>query len=56
MISIDMIKNDQEKVERAIEKRGMKIDFKPLFELDSKRRELLNKVDVLKSKRNQESA
>lgn len=56
MISIDLIKNETEKVVKAIEKRGMKIDFNPLFDLDKERREILNKVDALKAKRNAESA
>ena len=56
MISIDLIKTDPERVTRAIEKRGMKIDFSPLLELDKERRENLVKVDELKAKRNSESA
>ena len=56
MISIDLIKTDPERVTRAIEKRGMKIDFSPLLEFDKERRENLVKVDELKAKRNSESA
>ena len=56
MISIDKIKTEREKVEQAIMKRGIKIDFEPLFKLDLKRKELLNKVDNLKAERNSQSA
>ncbi|MGN0748252.1 MAG: serine--tRNA ligase [Christensenellales bacterium] len=56
MISIDLIKNDPERVERAIEKRGMKIDFSNLLKMDSERRTILSEVDELKAKRNNESA
>ena len=56
MISIDLIKSDEQRVVKALEKRGLKVDFKPLFDLDLKRKELLNNVDSLKAKRNLESA
>ena len=56
MISIDLIKNEPQKVQTAIEKRGIKVDFAPLLQLDKERREVLAKVDELKAKRNAESA
>ena len=56
MISIDLIKNNPEKVKTAVEKRGLKIDFEPLLQLDKERRDVLAKVDELKAKRNTESA
>ena len=55
MISIDLIKNDPEKVNRAIEKRGMKIDFSELLKMDAERRKYLSEVDELKAKRNNEN-
>ena len=56
MISIELIKNNTNKVIESLNKRGLNINFNPLLELDKKRRELLNRVDNLKFKRNAESS
>lgn len=52
MISIDLIKNETQKVHDLLLKKGFDIDFNPLIENDKKRREIIQEVEGLKAKKN----
>ncbi len=52
MLDIKTIRQNPAKVELALKTRGEVIDIRGLLSLDKKRRELIQKADVLKAKRN----
>ncbi|ODS32748.1 MAG: seryl-tRNA synthase [Candidatus Scalindua rubra] len=52
MLDINLIRNDIEKVKKAITNKGEKINLDSLLELDSKRKVLLNECEQLRHKRN----
>jgi seryl-tRNA synthetase len=55
MIDIELFRSDPEKFEDEIKKRGMKIDVSIGVSLDRQRRDLILKVDSLRSKKNEAS-
>ena len=56
MIDIKLILNDADSVKAKLAKRGYEVDFGRIIELDAQRRELIKKIDALKSERNKASA
>ena len=56
MISIDLIRNNAEKVRQDLEKKGCIVDFSTVLENDSKRRTLIQEVESLKSQKNKVSS
>jgi seryl-tRNA synthetase len=52
MLDINLIRNNTDKVKKAIADKNDKIDIDSLLELDSKRRALLNECEQLRHKRN----
>ncbi len=52
MLDINLIRNDAEKVKRAIASKNDKIDIDALLELDARRRAILNECEQLRHKRN----
>jgi len=52
MLDIDMIINQPEHVEKALEKRGFKVDFSGFLELREKRNALIQKIEEVRAKRN----
>ncbi len=56
MISLDLIKNNPEKVVTALKKRAIEFDLSKFYDLDKKRKELLYQADELKKIRNEESS
>src|SRR5258708_4280029 len=52
MLDINFIRNNQEKVKKAIEQKKAKVDFAKLLELDEKRRALTKELDGLRQQRN----
>lgn len=56
MISIELIKTDQEKIKKALEKKGCIVDFTEVLSLDSERRKLIQEVENLKSQKNKVSS
>lgn len=56
MISIELIKTDQEKIKKALEKKGCIVDFAEVLSLDSERRKLIQEVENLKSQKNKVSS
>ena len=52
MLDINIIRNDTDKVKKAIASKNDKVDIDLLLELDSRRRELLNECEQLRHKRN----
>jgi len=55
MLDIKFIRENPEKVRKALKDRNVKIDVDKLLDLDAKRRKLLTETEALKGKRNQES-
>ena len=56
MLDINLIRKDPEGVKKALLKRMDDIDFTELLALDKERRDLISKVEILKSKRNKVSS
>ncbi|MBD5132831.1 MAG: serine--tRNA ligase [Clostridiales bacterium] len=56
MIDINLIRNDTEGVKAALLKRGYKADFKPILDLDARRREIIGRTETLKAEKNKVSA
>jgi seryl-tRNA synthetase len=52
MLDIEMIINQPEHVEKALEKRGFKVDFSGFLELREKRNALIQKIEEVRAKRN----
>jgi len=52
MLSIDYIRENQEKVKQAAKNKNREIDLEKILELDTKRRELIQKVQKLREERN----
>ena len=52
MLDINFIRDNLEKVKKAVEARKAAVDLDQLLKLDSERRELIAKVDDLRAKRN----
>ena len=56
MISIELIKNNAEKIQKDLAKKGYVVDFSDLLKLDAKRRKLIQDVESLKSEKNKVSS
>jgi len=56
MISIELIKNDAEKVKNLLAKKGCIVDFSSVVELDAERRKFIQDVENLKSQKNKVSS
>ena len=56
MLDIKLIRENPEKVRTALAKRNYIVDFSEFLELDKERRELIQRVESLKAKRNRTSA
>lgn len=52
MLDIQVIRDNPDKVSKALAKRGLDIDFTDLLDLDQDRRKKLTHVEELKAKRN----
>ncbi|AAK78004.1 seryl-tRNA synthetase [Clostridium acetobutylicum] len=55
MLDLDLIRNDTEKVKKALLKKIDNVDFTELLKLDDERRKLIHEVEVLKNKKNEAS-
>ena len=55
MLSIELIRNDPEYVHRALHSRGEEVEFEALMEFDRSRRQLIQKGDALRARRNEAS-
>jgi len=55
MLDIKFIRENPDKVKKALKDRGLKLDLDKLLELDQKRRRIIVEVDRLKSERNKAS-
>ena len=53
MLDINFIKDNLEKVKKSAQDRKAEVDLDKLLKLDSQRRELIQKVDILRNKRNE---
>ena len=56
MISIELIKNNAEKIQKDLAKKGYVVDFSDLLKLDAERRKLIQDVESLKSEKNKVSS
>ena len=56
MISIELIKNDADKLQKDLARKGYKVDFSDLLKLDAERRKLIQDVESLKSEKNKVSS
>ncbi len=56
MISIELIKNNAEKIKNDLAKKGCIVDFSDLLKLDAERRKLIQDVESLKSEKNKVSS
>lgn len=56
MISIELIKNETEKVKSLLEKKGCMVDFTELLNYDEERRKTIQQVEELKAKKNKVSS
>ena len=56
MIDFNLIKNNTEKVAKALGKRGVIVDFDKILKLDEKRREIILEIEQMRSKRNEVSS
>lgn len=56
MLDINYIRNNQELVAQSAKEKGYKVDIAKLLALDDQRREILQKVDELRRKRNEISS
>lgn len=52
MLDINFIRENSDKVKKAISDKGVSLDIEELLEVDKKRRELIVKVDELRQRRN----
>jgi seryl-tRNA synthetase len=52
MLDIKFIRENKEKVKKAIEDKGIKLDLDELLKFDEKRRDFITKIDSLRSERN----
>lgn len=52
MLDIKFIRDNPEKVEEGIAKKGVKVEIDKLLSFDKQRRELIKKIDELRSKKN----
>ena len=52
MLDIKLIRNDTERIKKALSRRKEVVDIDALLELDTQKRELLFKTEQLKSKQN----
>lgn len=55
MLDLKFVRNNLDLVRESLEKRGSKLDVNEFNDLDSRRRELLQEVEVLKAERNSTS-
>ena len=55
MLDLKIIRNNPEKVKDSIEKRNLKLDLDSFLDIDKKRNELIQKIDLLREKRNKVS-
>lgn len=55
MLDIKFIRENTEKVKKAAQSRGYKVNFDELLELDKERRELISKIDPAKAEQNKVS-
>ncbi|MDZ4209894.1 MAG: aminoacyl--tRNA ligase-related protein, partial [Candidatus Curtissbacteria bacterium] len=53
MLDINYIRENLDKVKKAVEARAAEVDIDELLNLDSQRRDLISKVDTLRAKRNE---
>jgi len=53
MLDIKFIRENSEKVKKAAENKGVKVDIEKLLELDKKKSDLLQKVETLRTQKNQ---
>ncbi len=56
MLDVNFIRKNQELVEESAKEKGYKVDIAKLLQLDDQRRELLQKVDELRRRRNEVSS
>lgn len=56
MLSIELIKNNAEKVKKDLAKKGCEVDFTLVLEIDEQRRKLIQEVENLKSQKNKVSS
>lgn len=56
MISIELIKNETEKIKKLLEKKGCKVDFTQVLKNDAERRKLIQEVENLKAQKNKISS
>ena len=55
MLSIEVIRNETDRVCRALEVRGEEVDIERVLELDERRRSIVSEVDGLRARRNEVS-
>ncbi len=55
MLSLDFIRNNKEKVIEAAKNKGRKINIDQILKLDDQRRELIQKIQILREERNKTS-
>lgn len=53
MLDIKLLRNEPEKIQKSLQKRGNSLDLSPAIELDKQRRALLLEVEEKKAKQNQ---
>lgn len=56
MLSIELIKNETQKVKDLLEKKGCKVDFSEVLTYDEERRKTIQQVEELKAKKNKVSS
>ena len=56
MLELKFIRENREKVEEMLKNRNSSLTLDEFFQLDDQRREILGEVELLKQKRNSESA
>ena len=56
MLSIELIKNETQKVQDLLEKKGCKVDFSEVLTYDEERRKTIQQVEELKAKKNKVSS
>lgn len=56
MLDIKLIQNETEKVQKALAKKGCKVDFTELLSWDSERKSIISEVEKYKAERNKVSA
>ncbi len=55
MLSLDFIRNNKEKVIEAAKNKNRKVDIETILKLDEQRRELIQKIQILREERNKTS-